>query len=141
MANKNLDRAKGLMTTHYRAIHCGCTVAEVLTTYRTQDNVKGSYVFVLNAQDYLIGFIPLSGLLRFTPSEVITELMVKKVVAVREMDSREKIAQLINKYKLEAIPVVDEHRRILGIVTAWDALGYLLPQSWKKKFVDHENPR
>ena len=98
MANKNMDRSIDLMTTDYHAIHDGCTVAQALATFLTQDNVKGSYVFVLNAQDSLIGSISLSSLLRFTPGEVITELMVKKVVAVREMDSREKIAQLIYKY-------------------------------------------
>jgi magnesium transporter len=137
MVKKYIDRAIDLMTTDYHAIHDGCTVAQAIATFRTQDNVKGSYVFVLNAQDSLIVFISLSSLLRFSPGEVITKLIVEKVVAVHETDSQEKITRLIYKYKLEAIPVVDEQRRILGIVTARDALDYLIPQSWKKELVNN----
>jgi len=140
MVKKNIDRAIDLITTEYHAIHDGCTVAQALASFRTQDNVKGSYVFVLNAQDSLIGVISLSSLLRLSPGEVITGIIVSKVVPVREMDSQEKIARLIYKYKQEAIPVLDEQRRILGIVTARDALDYLIPQSWKKEFVNNENP-
>jgi hypothetical protein len=48
---KNMDRGVGLMTTHYRAIRCGCTVTQVLEAFRdAHGKVKGSYVFILNAQ-------------------------------------------------------------------------------------------
>jgi hypothetical protein len=51
MAEKNMDRGVGLMTTHYRAIRCGCTVTQVLEAFRdAHGKVKGSYVFILNAQ-------------------------------------------------------------------------------------------
>jgi magnesium transporter len=142
MTAKNMGRAIGLMSTQYRTIHYGCTVAQALEVFRDEkEKGKGSYMFVLNAQDSLIGFISLSSLLRIYPGEVITEFMMKEMVAVREADTQEKIARLIFKYKLEAIPVVDEQGKILGMVTVWKALDYLLPQSWKKKIVDNENPR
>jgi CBS domain-containing protein len=64
--------------------------------------------------------------------EVIFEDLVKKVVAEREKDTREMIARLIFKYNFEAIPVEDEQRRILGIVTAWDTRAYLLPKVWRE---------
>ncbi len=136
---KKINRTIGLMTTNFLTIHFGCTVTQAVEVFRdAQEKVKGSYVFILDAQDALMGYISLSSLLRFSPGEIISELLVEKVVAVRERDSQEKIARLIFKYKLEAIPVVDERRRILGIVTFWEALDYLLPQSWKKKSIDEE---
>jgi len=43
------------------------------------------------------------------------------------------VAQAISKYNLVAIPVLDNQKRIHGIVTADDALDKIIPTAWKKR--------
>jgi Mg/Co/Ni transporter MgtE len=46
---------------------------------------------------------------------------------------QETLAQLIAKYNLLTIPVVDHDNRLVGMVTADDALDKIIPTAWKKK--------
>jgi Mg/Co/Ni transporter MgtE len=49
------------------------------------------------------------------------------------LDSQDEVAQAISKYNLLAVPVVDDQRRLHGIVTADDALDKIIPTAWKKR--------
>jgi magnesium transporter len=49
------------------------------------------------------------------------------------LDSQDKVAQMVAKYNLLALPVVDDQKRLQGIVTADDALDKILPTAWKKR--------
>jgi Mg/Co/Ni transporter MgtE len=59
--------------------------------------------------------------------------MHTKVVKVNLKDTQEKVAQLIAKYDLLAIPVVDDENKLHGIVTSDDALDKIIPTAWKKR--------
>ena len=52
---------------------------------------------------------------------------------MRLLDSQEQAAQLVAKYNLLAVPVVDEEGRLQGIVTVDDALDKIIPTAWKKR--------
>ena len=43
------------------------------------------------------------------------------------------MAQVVAKYNLLAVPVVDDQGRLHGIVTADDALDKIIPTAWKKR--------
>ena len=43
------------------------------------------------------------------------------------------MAQVVSKYNLLAVPVVDDEGRLHGIVTADDALDKIIPTAWKKR--------
>jgi magnesium transporter len=55
------------------------------------------------------------------------------VISVSLMDKQNDIAQVISKYDLLAVPVVDEQNCLHGIVTADDALDKIIPTAWKKR--------
>ncbi len=59
--------------------------------------------------------------------------MEDRVVSVDLTDSQEECAQVISKYNLLAVPVVDQENRLHGIVTADDALDNIIPTAWKKR--------
>jgi Mg/Co/Ni transporter MgtE len=40
---------------------------------------------------------------------------------------------VVSKYNLLAVPVVDSHNRLHGIVTSDDALDKIIPTAWKKR--------
>ena len=59
--------------------------------------------------------------------------MVRDVISVSPDASQQQTAQLIARYNLLAIPVVDQERRLLGIVTVDDVIDAVLPSRWKKQ--------
>jgi len=59
--------------------------------------------------------------------------MEPRVVTLDLNDNQEECAQVISKYNLIAVPVVDEDNRMYGIVTADDALDKIIPTAWKKR--------
>ena len=81
----------------------------------------------------MLGVFSLRLLVLAQPDSLVTDFMEKRVVTVDLMDSQEDCAQVISKYNLLAVPVVDEQNRIHGIVTADDALDKIIPTAWKKR--------
>jgi len=43
------------------------------------------------------------------------------------------VARVVTRYGLVAVPVVDEKRRLMGVVTASDALWDVLPEEWRRE--------
>lgn len=57
--------------------------------------------------------------------------MHTKVAVVQDEDNYQKVAEVINKYSLLAVPVVDEQNVMVGIVTVDDILDILMPERGK----------
>jgi Mg/Co/Ni transporter MgtE len=49
------------------------------------------------------------------------------------MESEQDVARIIADDDLLALPIVDEHDELLGIVTVDDAIDVILPTAWKKR--------
>jgi len=63
----------------------------------------------------------------------VEEFMEDRVKSVNLTDEQDEVAQVITKYDLLAIPVVDDQNVMHGIVTADDALDKIIPTAWKKR--------
>ncbi len=59
--------------------------------------------------------------------------MEDDVVDIAADVDEEEVGRIMTKYDLLAIPVVDEERRLVGIVTLDDALDAVLPDDWKQR--------
>jgi len=81
----------------------------------------------------MVGTFSLSELVFAQPKTRVHEFMHKKFVTVNVMDKQDEIAQVVSKYNLLAVPVVNETGHLLGIVTADDALDKTIPTAWKKR--------
>jgi len=66
-----------------------------------------------------------------SPSATLRELMHTKLVTVQTNDDHQRVAEVINKYGLLAVPVVNEQGIILGIVTVDDIIDILVPDRGK----------
>jgi Mg/Co/Ni transporter MgtE len=67
------------------------------------------------------------------PESTIREVMIEEPVAVGLLDSQEEVAQVVARYNLLAVPVVDGEGRLEGIVTVDDAIDTVLPTTWRKR--------
>jgi len=78
--------------------------------------------YVTDKEGKLIGRITLADIVLASPERKIVEIMDPEPVKVRASDDREVAAELISKYDLLAIPVVDSEDKLLGIVTFDDVI-------------------
>lgn len=80
------------------------------------------YLYVENDVGQLVGVISLRALLTNMPSTPLREIMSTDIIAVSPGEDQEEVARLVSRYDLLAVPVVDEDRSMLGIVTVDDVL-------------------
>ncbi len=129
------DMAGGIMTTDFIAIRPDLTAEQAITVLRetAEEAETIFYVYVTDSTDHLVGVLSLSDLVLARPNTPVTEFMPRRVVSVNVGDSQNEVAQVVAKYNLLAVPVVDSEGRLQGIVTADDALDKILPTQWKKR--------
>lgn len=129
------DSAGGIMTTEYVSVGPYLTAEQAINVLRETAHEAETifYVYITDDEDHLVGVISLSDLIIARPDTPVTDFMHKRVVTVDLTDSQDEVAQIIAKYNLLAVPVVDEDKRIQGIVTSDDALDKIIPTAWKKR--------
>jgi magnesium transporter len=118
------NSAGSIMTTEYASVPGNISVREALDRLRQQapDSEIIYYVFVLDAERHLQGVSTLRELILAKPQTLISELIRRNPISVFVEDDREFVAKQIALFDLIAIPVVDEHNRLVGIVTHDDVL-------------------
>lgn len=107
------------------------TVAETFRYLRrvSPDMETINNLYVLDEQGELRGVIALRELIVAEPHERIRDLMQTRVVMVTPDTDREEAAQLISRYNFLALPVVDENRRLLGVLTVDDLVDVLIQEN------------
>jgi magnesium transporter len=113
------DTAGAVMTTDYATLPADATVSEALALLRQQAPGVETiyYVYVVDAERHLLGFVSLRDLILARPTARVRDIMQPEVVSVRVEEDREEVAQEMAKYDFLAIPVVDDQNRLVGIVT------------------------
>lgn len=129
------DTAGGIMTTDFASIRPGLTAAKAIEAIRSQEPDAESifYIYVTDEEEHLLGVFSLSDLVLAKPNTLVSSFMHQKVVSASALTKQEILAQLIAKYNLLTIPIVDHENRLVGMVTADDALDKIIPTAWKKK--------
>jgi CBS domain-containing protein len=129
------ESAGGLMTTDYISVHPDLTAEQTIRTLREVGDEAELiyYVYVTDDDNHLIGVFSLSDLIMAQPDVKVIEFMHKRVVRVNLKDEQDEVAQVVSKYNLLAVPVVDDQDCLHGIVTAEDALDKIIPTAWKKR--------
>jgi magnesium transporter len=116
-----------VMTTEYVHLRQGLTVGDALEKIRRTDQDKETvyYAYVIDDQRKLVRVVSLRQLLFSIPTAHIRDISSERVLkAYTEMPQRE-VAQLMKRYDLLALPVVDREDRLVGIVTIDDMVDVL----------------
>ncbi len=123
------DTAGALMTTEYLALPPSLTVEEAITQLRKLASEAETiyYLYILEEDETLKGVISLRELIIAEPKTQLQDFMQTRIIHVHPLDDHEKVAELLNKYSLLAIPVVTEDEKMLGIITVDDVLEILIP--------------
>ena len=129
------DSAGGIMTTEFVAVPATLTASQTIDRLREiePDAETIYYVYVTDDDDRLVGVLSLRDLIVARPETRISDVMIPEPVAVAVTASQDEVAQVVARYNLLAVPVVDVDGRLAGIVTVDDAMDSILPTAWKKR--------
>jgi magnesium transporter len=129
------ETAGGIMTTEFVAVPATLTAAQTIDRLRElEPNAETIYyVYVTDESDRLVGVLSLRDLIVSKPGRCISEFMYDEPVAVKTDAGQEEVTEIVARYNLLAVPVVDDEGRLEGIVTVDDAIDTLLPHPSRRR--------
>lgn len=118
------DSAGGLMGTEMIVVNENWSMPQCLEEMRKQaeDMDEIYYVYVVDDDERLRGVLPLKKMITSPSVSKIKHVMKKEPIAVRDNDSIEVVAEIIEKYDLVALPVIDSIGRLVGCITIDDVM-------------------
>ena len=118
------DSAGSIMTTEYVDLKKHMTVSEAFDRIRRigcdKETIYNCYVTDENRR--LQGLVTVKELFLENYNETIENIMETNVIYTNTLDDQEDVARMFDKYGFMAIPVVDNEKRLVGIVTFDDAM-------------------
>ena len=127
LLNYDEDTAGGLMAKELISVNENWSVLKCLREIRKQakDITRVHSIYVLNKKEELIGRLSLKDLIMSPSKKKIKQIYIPKVDYVNVNDSAEDVAKLMRKYDLEAIPVTNDDRQLLGRITIDDIVDFI----------------
>ncbi|WP_452224048.1 magnesium transporter [Lacinutrix chionoecetis] len=127
------DTAGGLMAKELVKVNENWTVTECVKEMRAQaENVTRVHsIYVVDSEEKLIGRLSLKDLLMASPRAHISTVYIPKVDFVDVNEDAEEVAKIMQKYDLEAIPVVDINKVLVGRITIDDIVDVIKEEAEK----------
>ena len=127
------DTAGGLMAKELVRVNENWTVTECVKEMRAQaENVTRVHsIYVVDDEEKLIGRLSLKDLLMASPRAHISTVYIPKVDYVDINEDAEEVAKIMQKYDLEAIPVVDKNKILVGRITIDDIVDVIKEEAEK----------
>jgi Mg/Co/Ni transporter MgtE len=128
------DSAGGLMTTDFIAIQKDITCENALNIIKERAFYTEpiQYVFVVDENKKLLGTTNLRRLIRALPADIVSATIFPKTLYVHLEDGVQEVAYLMEKYKCQALPVVNNENILQGIITIDDILSQVIAIAWRK---------
>jgi magnesium transporter len=114
--------AGGLMAKELIKARVHWTVVQCVDEIRKQaENVSKFYaVYVVDDEDKLIGRAALQDLIISDARTIVGDICDRDIVAVQTYQEDSEVAEVMKKYDLESIPVVNVHQQLVGRITIDD---------------------
>ena len=127
------NSAGGLMAKELVKVNENWTVTKCVREMRVQaTEVKRVHsIYVVNDDNLLLGRLSLKDLLTANDRAKIKSVYIPKVDYVNVNDEGEEVAKLMAKYDLEAVPVVDNEKQLLGRITIDDIVDFIKEEADK----------
>ena len=121
------DSAGSIMTTEYVDLREEMTVGQAMAHIKKTGIHKETIYtcYVTDSRRKLLGLVSAKVLLLANEDDRLEDIMETHVIYVSTLDDQEEVANQLTKYNFIAMPVVDQERRLVGIVTFDDAMEIL----------------
>ena len=127
------DTAGGLMAKELIKVNVNWNVVEAIREMRKQaeDVDEVYFVYAVDDANVLKGTVSLKKLLLSNARDKITDILFPDVISVKTDTSKEEVANLMRKYDLVALPVIDQIGRLAGRITIDDVVDVITEESEK----------
>ena len=118
------DTAGGLMALEFVAVKADVTVGDAIKTVREEgrDIENLYYIWVTDDFQRLVGVLSLKDLVLEPEDRKVSEIMNPDVISVGVDTDQEEVANIVRRYDLVSIPVVDDYSRLVGRITHDDII-------------------
>jgi CBS domain-containing protein/sporulation protein YlmC with PRC-barrel domain len=127
--------AGGIMTPEYIALPSDLTVDEAITRIRSmaEDVETIYYAYVVDAENRLLGVFSLKDLIVSKPHEKLEKIMTRSVKHVFLDSSDHECVDIMARYDLLALPVLDAENHLMGITTIDDVIDVVIERGgWRR---------
>ena len=127
LLNYEEGTAGSVMTTDYASLSETLTVREAIDVLHDQleDLETVYYLYIVDESHHLRGLVTFRNMVSSIarkPSTQLRDLMETEIVSVNVNDDQEEVANKVARYDLLAIPVIDDERNLVGIITHDDII-------------------
>lgn len=124
------ESAGGIMTTDIVVLRSGQTIGQAIDRIKKQKlRDDQPYIYVVDDMKRLLGTISLRELLIVDDDEAIADHIDADIDSVLPETDREEVAKLFERYDYLTMPVVDQNRRILGMITIDDVIDIIAAET------------
>lgn len=118
------DTAGGIMALEFISIKADSTISEAIDSIREKGGEVENlyYLWAIDDFDRLVGVVSIKDLVIQSGDRKINEIMNPEVIFVDVNRDQEEVANLVKKYDLVTIPVVDENNKLVGRITHDDII-------------------
>ena len=118
------ETAGGIMVPDFIALKEDTTAREAIEVLQKEhgDVEMVFYLFVVDDHGHLVGVISLRQLVVVPPETRLKSIMTTDVVSVQTNMDQEEVAKIVARYNMLAVPVVDQHNKLVGLVTVDDII-------------------
>jgi magnesium transporter len=88
-----------------------------------------NYLYVVDQHRRLVGVVSYRDLLLADSEDRVHDIMYERVISVPDTEDQEEVARVIQRYDFLALPVVDEEKILVGIVTVDDIIDVFIQEA------------
>src|SRR5215471_4638309 len=121
------NTAAGRMTTEYLALPGDATVGDAIDKLRQFEGPPESIttIFLVDSSNVLVGAVPLVSLVLAPAGTKLSSLTPAEIIYCEGACKDKDVAEMFDKYNLQALPVVDKDQHLTGVITADDVISLL----------------
>jgi sporulation protein YlmC with PRC-barrel domain/CBS domain-containing protein len=121
------ETAAGRMTTEFLALPVTATVENAISVLREFEGGVETVgtIYLVDSHGTLAGAVPLAKLVLADSDTPLLSLTSEPLLFTHENASDDEVAELFDKYNLITLPVIDEHRKLVGVITSDDVITML----------------
>lgn len=118
------ETAGGLMSPQFFSCFPEASVRDALEVIQSSEETPENafYVYVCDEDDRLVGVCSLRMLVISRPEQPLRDIMLTEVTTVAADTDQEDVAEMVSRYDLVAVPVVDDQRRLIGVIDVDDVV-------------------
>ena len=121
------NTAAGRMTTEYLALDASKTAADAVEALRHFEGGVETVntIYLVDSKGTLVGAVPLVNLVLSKPETPLLSLVQEPLISAPAGANEKEVAELFDKYNLVTLPVVDQNKKLTGVITSDDVISLL----------------